>query len=194
MGVALGHRSVNRHCGCRTRGRFSAPRWENGRRSCLPSVMPPETCLQKVAGLSSLASGNPSLAGDVRGIRRQTTMSTSIKAFVGRCRALPPRSGNGLFAIATSIDPQCRHFATGPYLADVFEEVSRKRDEAVPAQSARHDPAPARPLSRAEGDLGIDRQRELIGALPRTRFPAPPMPPRVKADGCLLTLKRGVNT
>lgn len=32
-------------------------------------------------------------------------------------------------------------------------------------------------LSRAEGDLGIDRQRDLIGALPRARFPAPPMPP-----------------
>lgn len=28
MGVALGHRSVNRQCGCRTRGRLSAPRWE----------------------------------------------------------------------------------------------------------------------------------------------------------------------
>lgn len=104
-------------------------------------------------------------------------MSRSIKALVGRCRTLPPRSGDGLFAIATSIDPQCRHFATGPYPADVFDGVSRKRDEALPAQSARHDPAPARPLSRAEGDLGIDRQRELIGALPRTRFPAPPMPP-----------------
>lgn len=88
-----------------------------------------------------------------------------------------PEVGNGLFAIATSIVPQCRNFATGPYPADVFDGVSRKRDEAVPAQSARHDPAPSRPLSRAEGDLGIDRQRELIGALPRTRFPAPPMPP-----------------
>lgn len=28
MGVALGHRSVNRQCGCRTRARLSAPRWE----------------------------------------------------------------------------------------------------------------------------------------------------------------------
>lgn len=27
-GVALGHRSVNRQCGCRTRARLSAPRWE----------------------------------------------------------------------------------------------------------------------------------------------------------------------
>lgn len=166
----------------------------SGRRSCLPSVMPPETCFQKMAGVSSFARGNPSVAGDLRGIRRQTTMSRSIKAFVGRCRTLPPRSGNGLLAIATGIDPQCRHFATGPYPANVFDGVSRKRDEAVAAQSARHDPAPARPLSRAEDDLGIDRQRDLIGALPRTRFPAPPMPPRVKADGCLLTLKRGVNT
>lgn len=177
MGVALGHQSVNRLCGCRTRGRLSAPRWENGRRSCLASVMPPETCFQKMAGVSSSARGNPSVAGDHPGIRRQTTMSTSIKAFVGWCRTLPPRSGNGLLAIATGIDPQCRHFATGPYPADVFGGVSRKRDAADPAQSARHDPAPARPLSRAEGDLGIDRQRDLIGALPRTRFPAPPMPP-----------------
>lgn len=148
---------------------------------------------RKMAGVSSFARGNPSVAGDVRGIRRQTTMFRS-KALVGRCRTLHPGVGNGLFAIATSIDPQCWHFATGPYPADVFDGVSRKRAEAVPAQSARHDPAPSKPLSRAEGDLGINRQRELIGALPRTRFPAPPMPPRVKADGCLLTLKRGVNT
>lgn len=28
MGVALGHRSVIRQCGCCTRGRLSAPRWE----------------------------------------------------------------------------------------------------------------------------------------------------------------------
>lgn len=194
MGVALGHRSVIRQCGCRTRGRLSAPRWENGRRSCLRSVMPPETHFQKMAGISSFARGNPSVVGDLRGIRRQTTMSTSIKALVGRCRTLPPRSGNGLFAIATSIDPQYRHFATGPYPPDVFDGLSRKRDEAVSAQSARHDPAPARPLSRAEGDLGIDPQRDLIGALPRTRFSSTANASCVKADGCLLTLKRGVNT
>lgn len=91
----------------------------------------------------------------------------------------PRGRGTACWRTARSIDPQYRHFAidTGPYPADVFDGVSRKRDEAVPAQSARPDPAPARSLSRAEGDLGIDRQRDLIGALPRTRFPAPPMPP-----------------
>lgn len=88
-----------------------------------------------------------------------------------------PRCRKRLVRDATNIGPQSRHFATGPYPADVFDGVSRKRDKAVPAQSARHDPARSKPLSRAEGDLGIDRQRELIGALPRTRFPAPPMPP-----------------
>lgn len=84
--------------------------------------------------------------------------------------------GTACWRTATSIDPQCRHSATGPYLADVFDGVSRKRDETVPAQSARPDPAPAKTFSRAEGDPGIDRQRDLIGTLPRTRFPAPPMP------------------
>lgn len=69
------------------------PAGRSGRRSCLPSVMPLETCLQKMAGVSSFARGNPSVAGDIRGIRRQTTVSRSIKALVGRCRTLPPRSG-----------------------------------------------------------------------------------------------------
>lgn len=69
------------------------PAGRRGRSSCLPSGMPLETCFQKMAGVSSFARGNPSVAGDVRGIRRQTTMSRSIKALVGRCRTLPPRSG-----------------------------------------------------------------------------------------------------
>lgn len=85
--------------------------------------------------------------------------------------------GTACWCTATSIDPQDGHFATGRYPADVFDGVSRKRDEAVLAESARPDPAPARFLSRAEGGLGIDRQRDLIGALPCIRFPAPPMPP-----------------
>lgn len=77
--------------------------------------------------------------------------------------------GTACWRTATRIDPQCRHFAidTGPYPADVVDGVSRKLDEAVPPQSARPDPAPARPLSRAEGGLGIDRRDDLIGALPR---------------------------
>lgn len=148
------------------------PAGRGGRRSCLPSVMRLETSFQKMAGVSSFARGNPSVAGDVRGIRRQTTISRSIKALVGRCR-LPPRSGT---AYSRSLQVLIHNPGILPP-ADVFDGVSRKRDEAVPAQSARHDPARSRPLSRAEGDLGIDRQRELIGALPRTRFPAPPMPP-----------------
>lgn len=69
------------------------PAGRGGRRSCLPSVMRLETSFQKMAGVSSFARGNPSVAGDVRGIRRQTTISRSIKALVGRCRTLPPRSG-----------------------------------------------------------------------------------------------------
>lgn len=69
------------------------PAGRGGRRSCLPSVMPLETCFQKMAGVSSFARGKPSVAGDVRGVRRQTNMSRSIKALVGRCRTLPPRSG-----------------------------------------------------------------------------------------------------
>ncbi|MGY3533379.1 hypothetical protein ACVILK_003036 [Bradyrhizobium embrapense] len=80
MGVAFGPRSVNRHGVCRTRGRLSAPRWENARRSCSPrprtaSVMRPDNCFQKRAGVSSLARGTPSVAGDVGGVRRQTTLS-----------------------------------------------------------------------------------------------------------------------
>lgn len=97
--------------------------------------------------------------------------------------------GTDCWRTARSIDPQCRHFAidTGPYPADVFDGVSRKRDEAVPAQSARPDPAPARSLSQAEGDLGIDRQRDLIGALPRPHFQAPPMPPASRlTEACSL--------
>lgn len=78
VGVAFGYRTINRGCGCRTRGRLSGRRWENRRHSCLPSVMPPESCFQKMAGVSSLARGSPSVASDVGGIRRQTTMSTSI--------------------------------------------------------------------------------------------------------------------
>lgn len=69
------------------------PAGRSGRRPCLPSVMPLETCFQKMAGVSLFARGNPSVAGDVRGIRRQTTTSRSIKALVGRCRTLSPRSG-----------------------------------------------------------------------------------------------------
>lgn len=69
------------------------PAGRSGRRSCLRSVMPLETCFQKMAGVSSFARGNPSVAGDVRGIRRQITVSRSIKALVGRCRKLPPISG-----------------------------------------------------------------------------------------------------
>lgn len=151
------------------------PAGRSGRRSCLPSVMPLETCFQKMAGVSSFARGNPSVAGDVRGIRRQTTMPRSIKGLVARCRTLPPRSGT---ACSRSLQALIHNAGIlPPYPADVFDGVSRKPDEAVPAQSARHDPARSRPLSRAEGDLAIDRQRELIGALPRTRFQAPPMPP-----------------
>lgn len=91
----------------------------------------------------------------------------------------PRGRGTACWRTARTIDQQCRHFAidTGPYPADVLDGVSRKRDEAVPAQSVRPDPASARSLSRAAGGLGIDRQRDLIGALPRTRFSAPPMPP-----------------
>ncbi|MET4749201.1 hypothetical protein ABIB08_003547 [Bradyrhizobium sp. RT11b] len=66
--------------------------------------------------------------------------------------------GTACWRTATRIDPQCRHFAidTGPYPTDVVDGVSRSLAEAVPPQFARPDPAPARPLSQSQGDLGID--------------------------------------
>lgn len=175
-GVALGHRSVNRQCGCRTRARLSAPRWEK-RKTLLLAIGHAAGNLfsedRRIFICARQCFGGGRCPWD-----SETDNHVEVDQGIGRTVShATPEVGNGLFAIATSIDPQCRHFATGPYPADVFDGVSRKRDEAVPAQSARHDPARSRPLSRAEGDLAVDRQRELIGALPRTRFPAPPMPP-----------------
>ncbi len=75
--------------------------------------------------------------------------------------------GTACWRTATRIDPPCRHFATdtGPYPTDVVVGVSRSLDEAVPPRPARPDPAPARPLSRSEGGLGIERRHDMIGAL-----------------------------
>jgi len=86
-----------------------------------------------------------------------------------------------------------RHFAidTGPYA----DGVIRKLDEAAASQSAWPDLPPVRPLSRVQGGLGSDRRHDSIENLAAlNRFPAPPSACHVKADGCLLTLKRGANT
>ncbi|MGY3424213.1 hypothetical protein ACVWZW_004688 [Bradyrhizobium sp. F1.13.4] len=75
--------------------------------------------------------------------------------------------GTVCWRTATRIDLQYRNFAidTGSYPTDVVDGVSRSLDEAVPPQSARPDPAPAKPLFQSEGGLGIDRRHDLIGAL-----------------------------
>ncbi|MET4331456.1 hypothetical protein ABIB80_007316 [Bradyrhizobium sp. i1.15.2] len=127
--------------------------------------------------------------GDRQPCPRRSRQSTDGAA--RHCRG----RGTACWRTATRIDSQCRHFAidTGPYPTDVVDGVSRSLDEAVPPQSARPDPAPARPLPESEGGLGIDRRHDLIGALPRAPFSSTANASRVKADGCLLNLKRGVN-
>lgn len=120
-------------------------------------------------------------------------MPRSIKALAGRCRTLPPRSGT---ACLRSLQALIHNAGMLPLERTPRTSLTGSAESGMRLfrLNLLGMILLAQDLSRAEGDLGIDRQRELIGALPRTRFPAPPMPPAVKADGCLLTLKRGANT
>ncbi len=136
----------------------ACPRWENGRRFCLPRPHRKPVFRRWLGYLHLHAAILRWWAMSVGFGDRQPCPRRSRPSSDGVARR-PRGRGTACWRTARSINPQYRHFAidSGPYPADVFDGVSRKRDEAVPAQSARPDPAPARALSRAEGDLGIDR-------------------------------------
>ncbi|MET4278471.1 hypothetical protein ABIB68_006601 [Bradyrhizobium sp. F1.2.2] len=172
MGVVFGPRSVNRQCGCRTGGRLSALRWENGSATACHHLARHRSCHRKPVFRRRPAHrylrGAPlwwramSVGfGDRQPCPRRSRHSSDGAAH--HCRG----RGTVCWRTATRIDLQYRNFAidTGSYPTDVVDGVSRSLDEAVPPQSARPDPAPAKPLFQSEGGLGIDRRHDLIGAL-----------------------------
>ncbi|MFB9263094.1 hypothetical protein ACFFWD_07915 [Bradyrhizobium erythrophlei] len=94
------------------------------------------------------------------------------------------------------MDPQYRHFAidAGPYPAAVVGGVRRKLDEAVPPQAAGLILLPQDLFHELKAVSVSIVDTSSIGALRVHPFSSTANASRVKADGCLLTLKRGVNT